>query len=556
MERRLILAVALSFLAIIVYQSFMSRYYPPTTTSQKRGPGLQNQSQIAPLETKQFNRMEKALKPYEKGLEAHQIDFKEGEEVVFENDVYRVRFSTVGGNVISIKLKENPEVGLNTPYTVYKAQSPPQSIFSIREKKGISPLNFAIFNYKKFNDGVGFEHKSENGMMLRKVYKFYPGIYLIYVSYEWVNTSNKTALLQDLGITTSSYTEEKSRVNDRFVVIKSMVNGRLLKIRKKGRKNTIEWTGDTQWLFFRNRYFSNIAKPYFQPAGIKVIEEENGALSCLFLNPPHMLEKGIPYRLKIGVFLGPSRQDLLKSTNLGLEEVLRPGFFESISHLLMSALRFYHSRLHSWGIAIILLSLTVNALLFPLTRKSYMSMFKSMKDLQVLQPKIQRLREIYKDEPQKLQKEMMELYRKHKVNPMGGCFPLLLQMPIFFALYQGLMRSLELRNSPFLWIKDLSRPERLPLPFRLPILGDAINILPLIMIGAMYIQQSLSSKYSSYAQTPEQRQQQKFTSLIMTVVLGIIFYRLPSGLVLYWLTNTVVMSISQFTIMRGLSGQK
>ena len=168
-----------------------------------------------------------------------------------------------------------------------------------------------------------------------------------------------------------------------------------------------------------------------------------------------------------------------------------------------------------------------------------------MKDMQVLQPRIEELRKTYKDNPQKLNKEIMELYREHKVNPFGGCLPLVLQMPIFFGLYQGLMRSVALKGANFLWIKDLSEPDRLfVLTNSLPLLGKEINILPIIMAIGMFFQQKLSMVSTGGSSA----EQQKMMMIIFPVMFGVIFYHMPSGLVLYWFINSLLMTAYQFHI--------
>ena len=171
----------------------------------------------------------------------------------------------------------------------------------------------------------------------------------------------------------------------------------------------------------------------------------------------------------------------------------------------------------------------------------------SMKQMQTLQPKIEELRNIYKDNPQKLNKEIMELYRQHKVNPLGGCLPIVLQMPIFFALYQALMRSVALKGAKFLWIKDLSAPDRLfILPTSLPILGNEINILPILMAVGMFIQQKISAGATSSASA----EQQKLMMALFPLLFGFIFYHMPSGLVLYWFINSTFMLFYQIRMMR------
>jgi len=167
--------------------------------------------------------------------------------------------------------------------------------------------------------------------------------------------------------------------------------------------------------------------------------------------------------------------------------------------------------------------------------------------MQLLQPKIEELRKNYKDNPQKLNKEIMELYKQHKVNPFGGCIPLILQIPIFFALYQALIRSIALKGAKFLWIKDLSEPDRFfSLPTTIPIIGNEINILPILMAIGMFVKQKISmSKVSSGS-----AEQQKMMMILMPIMFGVIFYHMPSGLVLYWFVNSALMLVYQIRISK------
>jgi YidC/Oxa1 family membrane protein insertase len=167
----------------------------------------------------------------------------------------------------------------------------------------------------------------------------------------------------------------------------------------------------------------------------------------------------------------------------------------------------------------------------------------SMKKMQALQPKIEELKIKFKDNPQKLQMATMELYKEEKINPLGGCFPMLLQIPVFFSLYQLLLRLPELRGAGFLWIKDLSSPDRLiALRNALPVIGNEINLLPLLMAGVMFLQQKVSMASSNA--TGSTAEQQKMMAIMMPVVFGFLFYKMPSGLVLYWLV--IACSCSYF----------
>jgi len=170
--------------------------------------------------------------------------------------------------------------------------------------------------------------------------------------------------------------------------------------------------------------------------------------------------------------------------------------------------------------------------------------------MQGLQPKMTEIREKHKNNPQKMNQEIMELYKKHNVNPFGGCLPMLLQMPIFIGLYQVLWRSVEFKGAEFLWIKDLSAPDRLFLfPFNLPIIGNEFNLLPIIMIFVMFIQQKLSSKNMAISD-PQQLAQQKMMMFFFPLFLGFIFYKFASGLTLYFTMFYLFSTYTQWKISR------
>ncbi|MFH1198550.1 MAG: membrane protein insertase YidC [Candidatus Omnitrophota bacterium] len=243
------------------------------------------------------------------------------------------------------------------------------------------------------------------------------------------------------------------------------------------------------------------------------------------------------------IYLGPQHLKTINAIKPDWTIVINFGMFDIISQILLQTLEFIHNIVGNWGWAIIILSLLVYLIFYPLTLKQ----MRSMKEMQAIQPKVEELRKAYKDNPQRLNKEIMELYKEHKVNPFGGCLPMLLQMPIFFALYQALMRSVVLKGAKFLWISDLSAPDRFfKLPVSIPMLGEYINILPIIMAVGMFIQQKLSMANM----TGSSAEQQKMMLIIMPVMFGIIFYNMPSGLVLYWFINSMLMLAYQIRVSR------
>jgi YidC/Oxa1 family membrane protein insertase len=170
-----------------------------------------------------------------------------------------------------------------------------------------------------------------------------------------------------------------------------------------------------------------------------------------------------------------------------------------------------------------------------------------MKRMQLIQPQLTKLRDQHKKNPEKLHKEMMELYKKHKVNPFGGCLPMLLQTPVFIALYVSLSKTAELMNSRFLWIHDLSSPDKVRLPFALPLLGFEIHVLPLIVAALMAVQQKFTM-VKMEGQDPAMEAQQRMMAVIMPIMFGFFLYGLPSGLCLYWLTHTLLTTLYQLRI--------
>jgi YidC/Oxa1 family membrane protein insertase len=216
------------------------------------------------------------------------------------------------------------------------------------------------------------------------------------------------------------------------------------------------------------------------------------------------------------LFVGPKDIDILKSQGNSLEQSLDLGWFTVIAKPLLYTLKFFNGYVGNYGIAIIIITIILKVLFFPLTHKSY----KSMKDMQKIQPKMAALKEKYKDDRDAMNKAVMELYREHKVNPMGGCLPMVVQIPVFFALYKALMFSIELRHAPFfLWVTDLADK-------------DPYYVTPVIMGITMFVQQKM---------TPSQMDpiQQKMM-LALPVVFTFMFLSFPSGLVLYWLVNNIL----------------
>jgi YidC/Oxa1 family membrane protein insertase len=257
----------------------------------------------------------------------------------------------------------------------------------------------------------------------------------------------------------------------------------------------------------------------------------------LFLKP------GETKLLDFMFYAGPKKtSELATFTNLGFDKLLSYGWFGFISKILIFILQALYGLFGNYGVAIIVLTVIVKVILFPITKKGQVSMYR----LQKLTPRIKALQEQYKDDKRKLGEEQLKLWKEYGVNPLSGCLPMFLQIPIFFGLYWGLALAIELRQAPFmLWINDLSQADQLcKLPF--PILGaTCLHVLPLIMTVSWLIQSLTQPK----SPDPQTRQQQKLF-IFMPLIFGILFYNVPAGLTLYWFTSTLLGIVEQLLIKK------
>lgn len=287
--------------------------------------------------------------------------------------------------------------------------------------------------------------------------------------------------------------------------------------------------GDVRWAVLDSQYFIVALVPAQTPfSGVSSERNTEKKVSVGLTQKEILLSPGENSQCQLDIYAGPKEYYTLKALGPKLEEMVGFGYLGKFVYV---TLEYINKLVHNYGWAIIILTLLMQVILLPLTLKSY----KSMAEMQKLQPLMKQLQEKYKNEPQRLNVEVMNLYKTHKVNPFGGCLPMLLQLPIFFALFNTIKNAVELRNAPFIfWIKDLSLPDTI-----FSLAGININILPLLMGVGMFIQQKMT------ATDPQQAKMMMFMPVIFTVM----FWGFPSGLVLYWFVNSLVSMIGQYVIM-------
>ncbi len=389
------------------------------------------------------------------------------------------------------------------------------------------------------SDSISFVASDPN-LKFKKVFSIDNSNYIIGLRITIKNMSNQTQAVNIplvLGVLDSTLDGVNAQYHEVMVAEKE-------KTIRPNKHKTAEFT-DVKFIAMRDRYMCAIieAVPNTTLRGfINRIDAHQSEVGVMLqadkLFPGEQIERS--YK----IYLGPQDLRVLTQANPEWSAVVYYGTFDFIAHVLLQAMEFLYKAVHNWGWVIVLLGLLIYVVLFPLTMKQ----MRSMKEMQKLQPKIEALRASLKDNPQKLNKEIMELYKTHKVNPFSGCLPMILQIPVFFALYQVLTRSIALKGASFLWIKDLSEPDRLfTLTTALPIIGKDINILPILMAIGMYIQQ----KISTVAASAEAAQQQKIMAIMLPILFGFMFYRMPAGLVLYWFVNSTLMLLYQIRISRS-----
>ncbi len=540
---RLLLAIGLSFLVLFVWSMFFVDRQPVTdqqeTVTTKTRPEDEKVVGKTPAATSATISKEDV-----DAINTAQIVEKQGREITVETPFYTVRISARGASFGSYILNNYREtVDKNSPH---KQLIPPSFkegvIRSSLLGNSLSGLNDAIFSISNEGDrlvvnndkkDLFFTWVADDGTLLTKTYTFDPESYLIGLTVEIKNAS-ESVLKDQLVLSVRKPLEENKGYG--FVGPSALINDKLEQVKAKKIADQDEYKGKIKWISVEDRYFLSSIIPDAEIDGRMKLDAVDGVVVNQLVNPMFELSPGEKQTFNFYVFMGPKSMDLLDSLGHDLGKALNFGFFNVIAKPCLWFMNKIHSVLPNYGIAIILLTLFTKIILWPLGNKSY----KSMSEMKKLQPLMTEIREKHKGDKQKMNQELMALYKTYKVNPMGGCLPMVLQIPVFFALYRMLYQAIELRHAPFfLWINDLSAPDRLfdfgfSIPFMEPPYG--IPVLTIIMGATMLLQQKMSP--------PPGDPTQAKMMMLMPVVFTFIFINFSSGLVLYWLINNV-LSISQ-----------
>lgn len=526
MEKRLFLAVFLSLGIVFLFQTFFSPKRTPVPT-------VETTQTVGSKDV--VTNKEMGAFPVSVASKQTTASFTE-KLLVLKNNVFKVELSNKGGNIQSVEEKKYGYV------------------FPAKNYLGLPSFNDLLFEIVAENrEMVSYEYKNAD-WQITKTYSLLDKNAIKTKLFVKNISKGKLSFVEDI----TAFVVDLSRVDinehqsewtlreyaistDKKIIRKNNVN----KLNEKWNK---EEEKSVTWFGYRNKYFCAVAQPEFkvEKYSIKALSATELAVGTTVSNLNMAAGDVVEYEFL--TYVGPQDPSLLKAQGRGFEKIFAFsdwGWLDAISKAIYWALGMIHKVVPLWGLCIILISLIVYGCMYPLTLKS----LTSMRKMQLLQPKIKALQEKHKKAPEKLNQEIVLLYKENNVNPLSGCLPMILQMPIFIGLYQVLWRSIYFRGETFLWMKDLSLPDRLiKLPANIPFVGEYFNILPVIMVVVMAIQQRMSMK--SITSDPEQATQQKFMATFFPIFIGFIFYHFSSGLNLYFVVFYILSALTQWNIAR------
>ncbi|MFH1020419.1 MAG: membrane protein insertase YidC [Pseudomonadota bacterium] len=541
--QRIFLAIFLSLAILLGYQYFFVPTPPPVTES--------TVTASPPNGKGEAKNLAKAPSPVAAAsLTAVQsatgVNVRQGREIPVATSLYSAVVTESGGMVKSFQLKGyretfakdsgnkellRPKAGDNLPLN-----------FSWGIEPGsILPVVYEAAPGKEEQGGttLTMRGKLPSGLEIVRTMRFLDQQYLLELNIEVVN--NTATPLQGapyLTLDNRPFSNENGMV---FVGPAVLRDGVLEEIKpgdlKKGSRS---FTGKIGWAAYEDNYFlcGVVPRTGEQHTAHFSLQDEN-RVSTVLAGASDIIQPGQRQQYIYSVYFGPKTMGDLKSVGHELERSINFGWFDVMAKPTLYLLNFFHGYVGNYGLAIILVTVLIKLLFWPVSQKG----MKSMKTMQKLQPKMAKLREKFKDDKQLQQQEMIKLYQTYKVNPVGGCLPMVIQIPVFFALYKVLLQTIELRHAPFfLWITDLAAPDRLSVGFDLPFLGG-IPVLTLLMGATMFLQQKMTPA------TGDPTQQK--VMMFMPVIFTFMFLNFASGLVLYWFVNNLLSIGQQYLVNRN-----
>jgi YidC/Oxa1 family membrane protein insertase len=594
MDKRFILAIVLIFIVLFTWPLIFNRKKTPPPP-----PPAEEQQQVVEDETPK----DKAIEADQPEFSPQEISPTVSEDTVVtvETPLYQARLTTEGARVISWKLKEYMERnGNREEASEYMDLVPPTARNCLKMQFHDLEIQDEMYNARwslsreepvvqiEGDQGeLEFTYNTSQGMAVSKKIMFFPDNYLMDLDISFYNPTSEEIELTGYdfywgdGITKDELlTVAEVATEGPAAFVETEKGTKLIKHWKRtgfacfsGKQVLLpEQSGPISWLSFSSKYFVAVLIPgpeawwsdsekagkryKLDPSAEDIPVSDQSispkevwnkwgmSTSIGLVSPQFSIPAGQTVLHKYRIYLGPKKWDILRDIKdrgepgekLKLGKLINFGFFSPLGKATLWLLKVFYHVADNYGVAIILMTVLIKILYLPLTQKS----FKSMQKMQKLQPKITNLRDKYRDDPQRLQKETMKLYKQHGVNPMGGCLPLLFQIPVFWALFATLRGAVELRGAMFIsgWVTDLAQPDTVA-----TVAGFPIRILPILMTGSMLAQQLLFGTSGGTGSSQSSKMM-----AFMPLIFAFIFYGMPSGLVLYWLCNNILAIGHQYFI--------
>lgn len=534
--KRLILFIIFSFSILMLWDAWQREHapQPPALEAQKN---IDSSVPQAPQEALPSANKAAVAMPQESSFH-----LQSGQRINVETDLFKADIDTIGGDLRRLELtKHRAAEATNKNFVLMDDRGAPMLYVAQTGLIGADlPTHKTAFtsaaSMYKLQDGadkleVPLTWTGGNGIKVDKIYTFHRGNYVVDVTYQIHNGS-------DQAIAPSVYYQivHDSESNQGSAMMPTFTGGAYFTEADKYNKLSFEDMGKANlsknstdgWIGLMQHYFVSAWIPKAGvPREFYTKQLSDNVYSIGSVSALGNIAPGATLELSAKLFTGPQTQSDLKAGAPGLEYTVDYGWLTIIATPLFWVLSAIQKVVHNWGVAIILLTVLIKLAFYPLSAASY----RSMAHMREIAPRLQSLKEKYGDDRQKMQQAMMELYKTEKINPMGGCLPILIQIPVFIALYWVLLGSVEMRHAPFiLWIHDLSAK-------------DPYYVLPILMGLTMIIQTKLNP-------TPPDPIQAKVMQ-IMPIVFSIFFFFFPAGLVLYWLVNNILSIAQQWYINRA-----
>jgi YidC/Oxa1 family membrane protein insertase len=506
MDKNTLLAVALSALILIGFQAFFAPKPNATENTVASSEIIQ--------ETPTATQIEAGEAPRAIVADTGMISEPNKTLTVSTTDL-KLTFNEISGNILKAEIQQHNgkiiEFGTGTQDYM-------------NSSAGISAA-YSAQTFKQGETTTVLFTATQNDLIVTKKYEVTEGSYLIKASMDVTNNGDRSL---EIPFTLQIGPGFGNGVEDSKLIFQGpiMYDGKKVKKEKPSKVKAPESYANPYWIGYTSAYFlfaatnTELSEGIIQKSGDSAVIK---GTSKAVVNPGSKVSKNYD------LYIGPKKYTLLKEIGNDLSKSIDFGYFSFLAIPLLNLMNFFYGYVSNYGVAIILLTIVVKIVTFPLTQKSMVS----MKRMQMLQPKMTELKEKYAKDKQKLNQAVMELYKKEGVNPFGGCLPIIIQIPVFFALYKALLVSIELQGAPFmLHITDLS-------------LRDPYFITPILMGVTMFIQQRLSP------QTGDPIQQKVF--MLMPIIFTFLFLQFQAGLVLYWLTNNVLSIAQQYLINKKMA---